>query len=181
MAPLHYAAYEGNAAAIRMLVAAGAEVDVRDEDTFPMGAGCTPLFYAMSSGHYDASSALLELGADIYGASLSAPPITHYVAAGHYMEDVDSIKILHLLLENGCDVNRLAGGRHFSLFGTSMLFCASFYGKLESVRLLLEHRANPMQVCGEGAHQGRTPLSAARDQMHWSIVALLEDAANRAD
>lgn len=168
MSPLHYAAYEGNAFAIHALVAAGAEVDVRDVNEFPRGGGSTPLWFALRRGHYEAAGALLELRADVSNSSLSAPVITNVLAAAWDMSEDDSLKMLRLVLSNGFDVNHISCSipNEYAdvklLAGSSMLFCAAHAGKLGAVQLLLEYRADPTQACtDQGAYEGQTPLSAA--------------------
>lgn len=57
--PLHEASIEGHAVVIRRLVDAGAEIDVRANDS-----GWTALHYAMKNNRVEAIAELLELGAD---------------------------------------------------------------------------------------------------------------------
>ena len=57
---LMWAAAENNAAAIRVLVAAGADIHAKSTSgTF------TPLLFAVRGGHVDATRALLDAGADV--------------------------------------------------------------------------------------------------------------------
>jgi uncharacterized protein len=57
--PLKIVAVRGDVRAIEMLVAAGAEIDARNED------GCTALHHAASQGHLPAVRRLVELGASL--------------------------------------------------------------------------------------------------------------------
>lgn len=57
--PLFYAAFNGHAKIVRMLLRMGGKVDARDMFDQP------PIFYAVWNGHYDAARALMEHGADI--------------------------------------------------------------------------------------------------------------------
>lgn len=81
MTALHYAAFENNAAAVRMLVAAGAVLEARDVDDFPLGGGITSLWFAARANCYDAAKALLELRASVDGSTLSAPPIVNLLSS----------------------------------------------------------------------------------------------------
>ena len=55
---LHRAAYEGHTVIVRLLIARGAAIDVRND------AENTPVHWAAENGHITAVTALLELGAD---------------------------------------------------------------------------------------------------------------------
>ena len=66
--PLHYAAYWGDVRAIELLAAAGAQIDAH-------GAfDATPLWCAVSHGHYAAAAKLLELGASPHAPSAVGTP-----------------------------------------------------------------------------------------------------------
>lgn len=56
--PLHVAALRGDCYGIRLLLAAGAEVDAIGD------MGCTPLYFAVMEGKIDAARLLLAAGAD---------------------------------------------------------------------------------------------------------------------
>src|SRR5262245_64771633 len=58
--PLMFAAREGCAACVPILVAAGAQVDAKDIDD-----ELTPLIMSLINGHYDAAASLINAGADV--------------------------------------------------------------------------------------------------------------------
>jgi len=183
MTALHYAAYENNPFAIKVLVDAGAKVDARDVEDFPRGGGGTPLFFALRAGFYDASLALLQAGADVNRGATVGPPITNMLAIGNEEMHDNSDELLALILRYGAKVNATASWTkpsgsnlvHEKLFnGPTMLYCAAHQGQLKKVQMLLDKRADPLIKCSAGAHEGRTPLEAARERQHYEIVELLE-------
>lgn len=100
---LHNAAYTGNVAAIRLLLAHSAQVDIRNCD------GWTPLHVAANALQLDAIKVLLELGADI---TLEAQWDVDYTMLDVVLlDDRQSlkearIKTIEFLLDQGCDPNR---------------------------------------------------------------------------
>jgi len=183
MTALHYAAYENNPEAVKVLIAGGAKVDARDVEDFPRGGGGTPLFFALRSGCYEASLALLQAGADVNHAATVGPPITNMLSVGHEGLHDNSDEMLALVLRYGADVNATPSWKKpegsslpfADLFnGPTMLYCAAHRGQVNKVRMLLQHRADPRVKCSDGAHKGRTPLDAAIERQHGEIVELLE-------
>ncbi|MEM6396546.1 MAG: ankyrin repeat domain-containing protein [Bacteroidota bacterium] len=89
--PLHLAAEDGQVAALRALLEAGADVDARD------GHRRTALICAASDGHYSAAKLLLEAGADI--DAQDARGNTALIAAA----DDNHQRVVRLLLQSGAD------------------------------------------------------------------------------
>ncbi|XP_049944395.1 ankyrin repeat domain-containing protein 65-like [Schistocerca serialis cubense] len=56
---LHWAAWRGHAAVVRLLLSAASDHNARDQ------GGQTPLHWAAQSGHAEAAAALLQAGADM--------------------------------------------------------------------------------------------------------------------
>jgi ankyrin repeat protein len=83
---LHDAVANGDAAKVRRLVAAGADVDE------PWGEfGWAPLHYAARCGHVDVIKVLMELGADKEPLTTDgATPLNHAAQHGH----VEAIRVL---------------------------------------------------------------------------------------
>ena len=94
-----WAAAENNAAAIRVLVGAGADIHAKSTSgTF------TPLLFAVRGGHVEAARALLETGADVnerLADGMSALVLAIYNA--HY-------ELAAFLLDRGADPNAAAQG-----------------------------------------------------------------------
>ena len=94
-----WAAAENNAAAIRVLVEAGADIHARSTSGM-----FTPLLFAVRGGHLDATRALLDAGADVNERlpdGMSALVLAVYNA--HY-------ELAALLLDRGADPNAAAQG-----------------------------------------------------------------------
>ncbi|KAG8823600.1 hypothetical protein FRC19_003481 [Serendipita sp. 401] len=148
---LQYAAYAGNEAVARLLIEAGANVNMK------AGTWGYALQVAAKRGHHEVVTLLLENGADInavggeFGTALQA-------AANEGNDTVVS-----LLLENGADVNIEAG-----LYG-SPLQAVSRLGKLRHVQLFLERGAKINTTVG---HYG-APLHAAAKRGNDGVVKLL--------
>jgi cytochrome c len=95
-AAIHDAAKKGDTAAIAAALDAGANVN--EPDGF-----ATPLYYAVSRQHLDASKLLIERGADVNtGSKVGGPPLKAAVAK-------DKLELITLLLEHGADPKVTAG------------------------------------------------------------------------
>jgi ankyrin repeat protein len=94
---LHLAAQAGDVEAISRLVAAGADVNARDE------YGNTPLKYASAEPGLAAVRQLIKLGADAnLGDDRGVTPL--HCAAGHGFY-AEAVEIVETLLARGADVN----------------------------------------------------------------------------
>ncbi|KAL1515048.1 hypothetical protein AB1Y20_004113 [Prymnesium parvum] len=181
MTCLHYAAFENNAAAVRMLIEAGAEVDARDTEAFPSGGGCTPLWFAVLHGCIEAAEALLQLRADV-NCSASASVPAPLLLVGGYAPVAEAERCLALMLGYGLDVHStqcwdINEGQYESsvarLHGSTLLGAAVYGGTAALVKMLLEAHADPLclqEVAGGGR---RTALDIARDEGRPDILALL--------
>jgi cytohesin len=94
---LHFAAQAGDVEAIVRLVAAGADVNARDEH------GNTPLKYASAEPVPGAIRKLIELGADVNLADDRGFTPLH-CAAGHGFY-AEAVEMAEALLTRGADVN----------------------------------------------------------------------------
>ncbi|HEX8162084.1 MAG TPA: ankyrin repeat domain-containing protein [Pyrinomonadaceae bacterium] len=145
--PLARAAEEGDAAAVRRLIAAGANVNERD-------GGKTPLAYAARSGETEAVKALLDAGAEPDARDCGHWGWTPLINAIHkYRNDA-----ARTLVERGADVNARAGGcaEKSVESGLTPLMMAAKYDNPEAVKLLLEHGADV-----RATYDGYTVLSYA--------------------
>lgn len=180
MSALMYAAREGNIAAARLLLDAGASVNEADKNDI------TPLFMAISNNHIPMARFLIERGANIhakdwYGRTplFAAVEIRnvdlHYVTFAHMVSAEDrkgTLDFIRTLLEKGVDPNirvtevpplrswmYLLGGSlaWVDFTGQTPFLLASLSGDVATMRLLLEHGADP-KIATFG---GTTPLMAA--------------------
>jgi hypothetical protein len=89
--PLRWAAENGHAEMVELLLSEGADVAVADKD------GWTPLIAASSKGHLDAVRLLLDKGAEVNFEDKTARTAISYAAEGEHRT------IVQLLLKNGAD------------------------------------------------------------------------------
>ncbi len=129
----------------RLLVAAGAKVDVRTADL-----GNTPLILAARrAGNSKTVKLLLERGAHAKAHNAAGvTPVISAAAGG----DVETVK---LLLDAGADVNEYVGTTTAAGRRTPLMW-AAFQNDLPMIRLLLTHGADPNRSTSYG-----NPLSHA--------------------
>ncbi len=113
---IHEAAIKGNITSIQEHLAAGVEVDARDQ------YGKTPLLLASSWSHLDIMILLIEKGANVNVERQGWTPIIASAIAGH-------IEGMKLLLSKGADVNALEG-RALSL--------AAMAQKVDAIKILIK-------------------------------------------
>lgn len=148
---LHRAVDEGDFAAVRSLIEAGADVNARSNDEW------TPLMLATIKGHTEMVEALLKSGADTNARNRKGWTSLMFAVS---MSDADTTRIL---LSAGANIN--ARDKE----GKTALMQAANENNRESVRVLL----------GEGAdvnledHAGETVLDIARRRGYDEIVELL--------
>jgi ankyrin repeat protein len=163
LTPLLYAARDGRLEAARLLVAAGADVNLAD------GNAITPLIMAIVNNRLDVAWFLLENGADIQAADwYGRTPL--WAAIETRNMDVDNatfvnsidrgpfLKLIETLLERGANPNirmkevppirraflRVTGSLSWVDFtGQTPFLTASLAADLDVMRLLLKHGADP--------------------------------------
>jgi len=172
--PLLFAAREGCLECARILVKAGADLNIQDPD------GVSPIVTATVNGHYDIAAYLVEKGADVnladhWGrAALWAAVDMHTLPHSSRpdaveSESVSSTDLLKLVLAHGADVNatlvlfppyRSLGDRGLDNFlgiGATPLLRAAKAGDIVAIKWLLEKGADP----NTPTMTGHTPLMAA--------------------
>uniref|UniRef100_A0A061S307 Ankyrin repeat n=1 Tax=Tetraselmis sp. GSL018 TaxID=582737 RepID=A0A061S307_9CHLO len=118
--PMHYTAAKGHAEALKILLAEGAEPDLRDVN------GCTPLHYAAAGAHSQCVKMLLEApAADVNRVE------TNLLSPLMLASSVGDAKTVELLLEAGASVNLC------DKEGTTALMMACSNSHKEVARLLL--------------------------------------------
>ena len=174
--PLMFAAREGCAACVPILVSAGAQVDAKDIDD-----ELTPLIMALINGHYDAAAALVQSGADVnlsdklgrtplYSAvDDHSMPVSNRPSPKEVDEVYSSEDVIKLLLAKGAEVNlqlksaqpyrtKLDRGTDGMLgAGTTPLVRAAKAADHVAMKLLFEKGADPNLA----TRNGITALMAA--------------------
>jgi cytochrome c len=139
-AAIHDAAKKGDTVAIAAALDAGANVN--EPDGF-----ATPLYYAVSRQHLDASKLLIDRGADVNtGSKIGGPPLKAAIAK-------KKLELITLLLEHGADPNVAVGK-------DTVLHQAVRQGCLDCVKALVAAGAD---VNARGTDLvARTPIHLAR-------------------
>ncbi|KAF6788786.1 ankyrin repeat domain-containing protein 52 [Colletotrichum sojae] len=148
---------KGNLEAVRLVMEAGANIDMVDHRRR------TPIYAASHNGHVDVIKVLLEKGADISVADNDGwTPLNAASNGGH-------LEVVKVLLEKGADVSVA------SQSGLTPLNTASYGGHLEVVKVLLEKGAD----ASVASQSGWTPLYIASSKGHLKVVkVLLEKGAD---
>ncbi|KAL2832515.1 ankyrin repeat-containing domain protein [Aspergillus cavernicola] len=185
---LHFAAMEGSNAVLRMLLAMGVDVNIKNEigrtalsraaeaglpatvDTllaagaeidFTDCLGRTALSWAAAKGHACVMEVLLKAGADIEsGMPKYRKGHTPLLLAAAGGHD-EAVKVL---LDHGARINQKDTHRR------TPVMRAVINGHVDMVELLAERKADLRQVDGRGA----TALDFARRAEQWHIAQLLE-------
>lgn len=177
LTPLLFAAREGAIDALRVLVKAGAALDLAEPD------GITPLTMAIINGHYDAAAVLVNSGAKpdvsdkwgrtpLYAAvdmNTLEPSTTR--PSPKELNKLSGLDVARMLLERGAGPDpRLkvaTPGRGIPdgldpllRAGTTPFIRAAKTGDVAAMRLLIEHRADPRLTTEHGV----TALMAAAGQ-----------------
>ncbi len=110
----------------KLLLERGVDVNAQDKDHN------SPLHSASYSGRLEIVRVLLDHGAKANAKNDRGETPLHQVSQGEYESQVDGVRIAQLLLDRGVDVNAQDEN------GITPLHLASWCGKLEIARLLLE-------------------------------------------
>lgn len=162
------AAYKGDLAAVRALLAKRANVNARNS------GGVTALVASPWGGNVDVTKALIVAGADVNAVDNDGGTAL-LAAAGTPHTD-----IVRVLIEAGADVN--------ASDGTTPLIQAALNGQLEQVQMLLARHANvnvknslgqtALMVAGPVAYTGQSGMDEALATRAAIIAALIEAGAD---
>jgi ankyrin repeat protein len=188
MTPLLYAARDGRPEAARMLVEAGADIELSEAN------GIRPLLMAVLNNHLDVARYLLEQGADVNADDFwgRAPlwAAVEYRNLDMNNRDQDSptdngvdrgpiLELIEVLLDAGASVNArtrevppsrrwlysLGDVSWVDFTGQTPFLRAALSADLAAMRLLLEHGADPNMATPAGT----TPLMAAAG-VNWVVA-----------
>lgn len=149
------AAREGNASAVRQLLASEPDLVVQTDDQ-----GRTPLQYAAAYGHVEVCAALTEAGAEVNVADEDGETPLHSAIRRN------RLAVANFLLEHGADTERRNEYGH-----TPLLLVARETGNIEMARLLIAAGAD-VNATGR---QGATPLILAAWMGYRGLVNLFLD------
>ena len=150
----------------RLLLERGVDVNARDKDGF------TSLHYAAFKGRVGVTQVFLDHGANAMLETERSETALHTVSRGDYNSQEQGASIARLLLERGVDVNAREKKDCWS-----SLHEAAMRGRVEVVRVLLDHGANAKLE----TKQGETALHIvsrgkySSEEQGASIVRLLLD------
>jgi len=149
---LSIAAGSGNVAMVRVLLDAGAPVNV--------AFGSEALYYAAQEGYEAVVALLIERGARIDGCVMRDAPLHAAAGAGH-------VGVVRQMLEAGARVDV----RDMDV--RTPLHDAAGNGHVEVVEVLLAAGADPVWMCWTGYDEEYTPLDVARSQARrWERMTL---------
>jgi ankyrin len=195
LTPLMFAAREGDLESARMLVAAGADINVRGGD------GKDALGLAVFNGGYDVASFLIDNHANVNQADAQRFTPLFWAVDRRNMETApnfpwivtaDPLPLIEKLLNAGADVNflvnntpraRMRDGSPRIVFATALMR-AAFSGDITLVKQLLAHGADTkivskdsetvlMAACGTGFIPGYSKGRTAAERLE--VVKLLID------
>ena len=155
LAPLHLAAIRGDAAATRLLVQYGADVNIRTAD------GTTPLFYAARYSHHLVVDILLRAGADVDQGDQTGWKAIHGAMACRSEIFRETVS---LLLSYGADIDVEDDRRNSPLFYAVRLG----YGP-EAIEFVLAKGADLDHVNGRGS----TAIFEAVDALNYEAAGVL--------
>jgi ankyrin repeat protein len=175
LTPLLYAARDGQTEAARLLIKAGAKLELAEYNEI------TPLLMALTNDHFDIARLLIEAGANVnatdwYGrqplwtaVESRNRDVNTATATSNGVDRDAALQVITLLLDKGANVNAQVkhfpprmGGHAFNLsyvptIGETPFYRASLNNDLPVMRLLLAHKADPMLK----TFNGTSPLAAA--------------------
>jgi ankyrin repeat protein len=162
LAALHFAARQGHAETVRMLVEGGANVNHKSP-----ADQVTPLLIATINGHFDIGKYLIDHGADVNAASDAgaaplyatlnvewAPKAFYPQPRAHLQQKLSYLEFMKILLDKGADPNaRLSRELWYSSYnfdvlrvdeqGATPFWRAAYASDLEAMKLLVAHGADP--------------------------------------
>lgn len=169
------AAGKGNTARVRELLDSGVKVNMRGPDRN------TPLMEAAYGGYVDTVKLLLERGADPTVKKRDGATAWALTSNSQVLDLFKNVEALvtaagegnqtavQNLMRKGTPVNAL------NRSGEAAIHTASWFGRTEIVKLLLENGADPDLKKADGA----TPLILASGQNHSQLVTLLNEALSK--
>jgi ankyrin repeat protein len=160
---LHIAAFNGHSAVIRMLLQKAPDkkslMEQKSKSSF------TSLYLACQYGRVEAAQELIENGADLYAVNRPIEATALHIAAfqGHSA-------VIRILLQKASDKKRLMEQKINN--GSTPLFLACQYGRVEAAQELIENGADLYAAIGE-----ITPLHIAAREGHVAVIKMILEKA----
>ncbi len=155
VSPLLLCAEGGNESLVRLLVSAGADVNMSPSGDLALEhllSGQTPLYGAAKKGHYHICKYLIESGAQVGTQTMTgATPLYTAVEEGH-------AEIVQRLIEYGADVNVCPGGewaKDLNINRQSPLLLACIKNNAQIAELLIDMGGADVNLVNE---RGSSPL-----------------------
>ena len=152
--PLYAAAFGGHVESAKLLIEAGANLEIADEN------GCTPLYVAVEEGHTAVVELLINAGANIEAAN------TYGNMPLHEAVWEEQTTVIEILLQAGANINTC------DAFGKTPLCLAAALNRPKAAKMLIEARAN-LEIADEN---GYTPLTRAVKYGQMAVLELLINA-----
>ena len=153
--PLHRAAQRSDASFVSILIAAGADVNVKSN------SGNTPLHYAAQRSHASVVSILIAAGADVDAKNNSGNTPLHYAAQRSHAS------VVSILIAAGADVDAKNNSGNTPLRYAARYVHASVASILTSILIAAGADVNVKN------NSGNTPLHYAAQRSHASVVSIL--------
>ena len=153
--PLHIAAFKDNEACLKILIAAGADVNILDI------YGRLPLMFAVAKGHTQCVNELIKAGADVNIRDQEGRTALMFAVKENHVQCVKE------LIKAGADVNMWS--HIYSTKRARPLHAATKRGSEECVKLLIDAGANVNDWDGDDI----TPLISALKRKNPTMVELL--------
>ena len=168
LTPLLYAARDGKLESAKVLISAGADVNIVDPDLH------TALILALVNGHFDVAGALIQAGADVNMEDKVGQTALYAAVNGHTVpasnrpapretdDTLSSLDVIRMLLDKGARVDAPLraqvpyrtkldrGGDGVLGVGTTPLVRAAKSADVPVIKLLLERGANAKRATRNG-------------------------------
>ena len=154
--PIHFAVEKDNPKCIKALIAAGANVNIKNE------YGDTPLHLAAQFGKFNSLKALLECGADPNVPGQESKIVLEYAIRGNQTY-TNKFEIVSLLLSSGADINKCDKN------GNTLLHFAVYDGIFALAEFLIANGAKNIKNI-----KGKTPYDDALEDGKDNLAQLIK-------